>query len=190
VISSLILKGPFSTYIQQVANKESQLIKRTKAVQKASDQLKSIQEMVENELADNKHSEYLLKLFIMRDTAKDKDSCQTSETALANTSTSTEQEAVPAVQVENLRSELKAGVDDLTHPDDIDHDSLKLVMDLRAKRDRIEANVKVEETTIVNLTRELSQAKVQRKTQRSLHSDAIKEIQDYSVSIWNKYYPT
>ena len=55
---------------QMVAHKESQLVKRTKAVQKANDQLKSIQEMIENELADNKHSEYLLKLFLIRDSGK------------------------------------------------------------------------------------------------------------------------
>ena len=51
----------------------------------------------------------------------------------------------------------------------------------RAKRDGIEANVKQEEANIVNLTRELSQAKVQRKMQRALHLEAIKSAQDFSV---------
>ena len=55
-----------------MAKKESELVKRTKAVQKANDQLKTIQEMIENELADNKHSEYLLKVFKMRDASKSK----------------------------------------------------------------------------------------------------------------------
>ena len=55
-----------------MARKESELVKRTKAVQKANDQLKTIQEMIENELADNKHSEYLLKVFKMRDASKSK----------------------------------------------------------------------------------------------------------------------
>ena len=59
----------------QVAKKESELVKRTKAVQKANDQLKTIQEMIENELADNKHSEYLLKVFKMRDASKSKVLC-------------------------------------------------------------------------------------------------------------------
>ena len=52
----------------------------------------------------------------------------------------------------------------------------------RAKRDGIEANVKQEEANIVNLTRELSQAKVQRKMQRALHLEAIKAAQDFSVN--------
>ncbi len=76
---------------------------------------------------------------------------------------------------------MKTGTDDLKHPDDIDQDALKLVMDLRAKRDGIEANVKDEEAAILNLNRELSQAKVQRTTQRSLHAEAIDRAQNYSV---------
>ena len=55
---------------QLVSRKEAELVKRTKAVQRANAQLKSIQEMIENELADNKHCEYLLKVFMMRDTGK------------------------------------------------------------------------------------------------------------------------
>ena len=62
----------FQYFSFQVAKKESELVKRTKAVQKANDQLKTIQEMIENELADNKHSEYLLKVFKMRDASKSK----------------------------------------------------------------------------------------------------------------------
>ena len=52
---------------QLVSRKEQELVKRTKAVQRANDQLKTIQEMIENELADNKHSEYLMKVFMTRD---------------------------------------------------------------------------------------------------------------------------
>ena len=88
---------------------------------------------------------------------------------------------MPAIHIENLKADLKAGVDDLKHPADIDEEALKLVMDYRAKRDGIEANVKQEEANIVNLTRELSQAKVQRKMQRALHLEAIKTAQDFSV---------
>ena len=46
--------------------------------------------------------------------------------------------------MENLKTDLKAGVDDLKHPEDIDHDALKMVMDFRSRRDQIEANVKQE----------------------------------------------
>ena len=81
---------------------------------------------------------------------------------------------------------MKAGVDDLKHPEDIDPEALKLVMEYRAKRDQIEADVRQEEINIVNLTRELSQAKVQRKIQRELHQEAIKMIQDYSSQKRNK----
>ena len=66
------LMSQFQYLSFQVAKKESELVKRTKAVQKANDQLKTIQEMIENELADNKHSEYLLKVFKMRDASKSK----------------------------------------------------------------------------------------------------------------------
>ena len=53
----------------------------------------------------------------------------------------------------------------------------------RSKRDGIEANVKQEEANIVNLTRELSQAKVQRKVQGNLHQEAINTAQNFSVSL-------
>ena len=171
---------------QLVASKESQLIKRTKAVQRANDQLKTIQEMIENELADNKHSEYLIKLFLMRDHKKSKASAAKNEKSVASTSNSNEQSTVSLPQVDSLKADLKAGVDDLKHPEDIDPDALKLVMEYRAKRDQIEADVRQEETNIVNLTRELSQAKVQRKMQRSLHQEAIKNTQDYSSQKRNK----
>ena len=169
---------------QLVASKESQLIKRTKAVQRANDQLKTIQEMIENELADNKHSEYLIKLFLMRDHKKSKTNEKNEKSVAAATTTNDEQVSLP--QVDSLKADLKAGVDDLKHPEDIDPDALKLVMEYRAKRDQIEADVRQEEINIVNLTRELSQAKVQRKMQRSLHQEAIKMTQDYSSQKRNK----
>ena len=84
--------------------------------------------------------------------------------------------------MENLKTDLKAGVDDLKHPEDIDNDALKMVMDYRARRDQIEDNVKQEEINIVDLSRELCQAKVQRKTQKGLHEEAIQKAQDFSVS--------
>ena len=84
--------------------------------------------------------------------------------------------------MEHLKTDLKAGVDDLKHPEDIDYDALKMVMDFRSKRDQIEANVKQEELNIVDLSRELCQAKVQRKIQNGLHAEAIYNAQDYSVS--------
>ena len=169
---------------QLVASKESQLIKRTKAVQRANDQLKTIQEMIENELADNKHSEYLIKLFLMRDHKKSKTNEKNEKSVAAATTTNDEQVSLP--QVDSLKADLKAGVDDLKHPEDIDPDALKLVMEYRAKRDQIEADVRQEETNIVNLTRELSRAKVQRKMQRSLHQEAIEMTQDYSSQKRNK----
>ena len=168
---------------QLVASKESQLIKRTKAVQRANDQLKTIQEMIENELADNKHSEYLIKLFLMRDHKKSKTNEKNEKSVAAST---TDDEQVTLPQVDSLKADLKAGVDDLKHPEDIDPDALKLVMEYRGKRDQIEADVRQEEINIVNLTRELSQAKVQRKMQRSLHQEAIKMTQDYSSQKRNK----
>ena len=104
-----------------------------------------------------------------------------SEKSIAASATETETSAVPNINVDNLKTDLKAGIDDLKHPADIDHDALKLVMDFRAKRDQIEGNVKQEEANIVNLTRELCQAKVQRKLQRTLHKEAIENAQDFSV---------
>ena len=57
----------FRIWFMQVRSKEQQLVRRTKVVQTSNDQLKSMQEMVEMELADNKHSEYLLRLFASRE---------------------------------------------------------------------------------------------------------------------------
>ena len=91
---------------QLVASKESQLIKRTKAVQRANDQLKTIQEMIENELADNKHSEYLIKLFLMRDHKKSKTNEKNEKSVAAST---TDDEQVTLPQVDSLKADLKAG---------------------------------------------------------------------------------
>ena len=71
---------------QLVLRKEAELVKRTKAVQKANAQLKTIQEMIENELADNKHCEYLLKVFMMRDTNKNKKTALKEKSVAASAS--------------------------------------------------------------------------------------------------------
>ena len=77
--------------------------------------------MIENELADNKHSEYLIKLFLMRDHSKSKASASKSEKSVAATS-GDEQTSVSLLQTDSLKADLKAGVDDLKHPEDIGKD--------------------------------------------------------------------
>ena len=47
----------------QVRSKENMLVRRRKRVSKMNENVKAIQEMVETELADNKYSEYLMKIF-------------------------------------------------------------------------------------------------------------------------------
>jgi len=46
----------------------------------------------------------------------------------------------------------------------------------------IECRVKDEELAIVNLTRELSQAKIQRTNQRAYYEDAVFNLHNYRVS--------
>ena len=46
----------------------------------------------------------------------------------------------------------------------------------------IEFRVKEEEAAIVNLTRELSQAKIQRTNQRAYYEDAVFNLHNYRVS--------
>ena len=53
-----LLNGSF-----QVRSKENMLVRRRKRVSKMNENVKAIQEMVETELADNKYSEYLMKIF-------------------------------------------------------------------------------------------------------------------------------
>ena len=45
----------------------------------------------------------------------------------------------------------------------------------------IECRVKDEELAIVNLTRELSQAKIQRTNQRALYEEAVNVMQNFRV---------
>lgn len=102
----------------QVKQKESQLIRRKKIVQTSNDQLKSLQELVETELADNKHSEYLLRLFASRESVTltksqntqredvDKDKLlPVDKSKLHNPSS-----------LDELKMELKAGVGGMKHP--------------------------------------------------------------------------
>ena len=67
----------------------------------------------------------------MRDASKSKGNASKSEKSISQTATSTEQSAVPSIHLENLKADLKAGVDDLKHPDDMDQEALKMVMDYR-----------------------------------------------------------
>ena len=90
----------------QVAHKEGQLVKRTKAVQRANDQLKSIQEHIENELADNKHSEYLLRLFAMRDSSSAAKAMPTNKAASTSTVHSEKKVAATATNDELASSKV------------------------------------------------------------------------------------
>ena len=87
---------------QLVLRKEAELVKRTKAVQKANAQLKTIQEMIENELADNKHCEYLLKVFMMRDTNKNKKTAL-KEKSVAASASSTGKQFLKKIQGDPIR---------------------------------------------------------------------------------------
>ena len=49
--------------VLQVSAKENLLVRRRKRVATMNESIKAIQEMVETELADNKYSEYLMRLF-------------------------------------------------------------------------------------------------------------------------------
>lgn len=53
----------FNRFFFQVSAKENLLVRRRKRVATMNENIKAIQEMVETELADNKYSEYLMRLF-------------------------------------------------------------------------------------------------------------------------------
>ena len=85
----------------------------------SNDQLKSLQEMVETELADNKHSEYLLRLFASRENivggkSRTSDKNETDKLKVS-TMTTTSKSHTPT-KLDDLRVELKAGVGGMKHP--------------------------------------------------------------------------
>jgi hypothetical protein len=105
-----------------VKSKEQQLIRRNKVVQMSNDQLKSLQEMVETELADNKHSEYLIRLFASREntaagktTTADVDDVDKSKPSAIAISSKVHSPS----KLDDLKVELKAGVGGMRHPGSI-----------------------------------------------------------------------
>ncbi len=103
-------------------SKEQQLIRRNKVVQMSNDQLKSLQEMVETELADNKHSEYLIRLFASREntaagktTTADVDDVDKSKPSAIAISSKVHSPS----KLDDLKVELKAGVGGMRHPGSI-----------------------------------------------------------------------
>ena len=50
----------------------------------------------------------------------------------------------------------------------------------------IEGRVRDEELAIVNLTRELSQAKIQRTNERAHYEEAVNNLHNYRVTPFNK----
>ena len=192
----------------QVTKKENQLVKRANFVNSYNEKVKTIHEVVENELADNKYSEYLMKLFKNRDlqSKKDKnpddktggrpdagDKKQIEETGVRPETTEdradiqSDQDGGPQdkkssnLKVDGLRTDMMGTVEDTKHPADIELDALTLVLGYRDKRNQIEAAIREEEQRIIVLDRELSQLKIQRSTEHSIYEDAITSLHNFKV---------
>lgn len=99
-------------------SKEQQLIKRSKVVQTSNDQLKSLQELVETELADNKHSEYLLRLFASRElfTSDKSKNADSSKIDKDGKMPGPKSRMHNPSKLDELKIELKAGIGGMKHP--------------------------------------------------------------------------
>jgi len=87
-------------------------------VQTSNDQLKSLQELVETELADNKHSEYLLRLFASRElvTTGKSNNAESGKGDKENLMPKPKSRMHNPSKLDELKIELKAGVGGMKHP--------------------------------------------------------------------------
>ena len=122
---------------EQVREKENMLIKRRKRVRTLNENVKAIQEMIENELADNKYSEYLMRLFKNIDHKVDSSgSKQSTDEKLItnNANTAQNKDPVSCLLGDKLKVNMVADNEDTVHPEDIEQEALALVLGFRAKR--------------------------------------------------------
>ena len=134
----------------KIADVERQLIIKQKNVENLKDQKKSINEVVERELSDNKHAEYLWALYDRKPTSQKKQNAYEHFRIEVETS---------AMGAKQTSGSLTDDEDRKGRPADLNQETFRLIADYRDKRFDIESTLMGENRMEENITRELSNLK-------------------------------
>ena len=157
----------------KLADVERQLIVKQKNVENLKEQKKSIQEMVERELSDNKHAEYLWRLYNKKPTSTQKQEAYEKFTLdVESSSCILHQSAGCTNDDDNIKG----------RPTDLNYETFKLIADFREKRFAIEATLMGENRMEENISRELSNLKRNHAQQTESLNKARNDLQSFKYS--------
>ena len=157
----------------KISDVDRQLIIKQKNVENLKDQQKSIHEVVERELSDNKHAEYLWELYNRKPTSQKKQDAYESFGITVTPSSTGFQQTTGAVQDDE---DMKG------RPADLNNETFKLIADFRNKRFEIEATLMGENRMEDNISRELSNLKRNQEEQTVSLNKARHDLQSFKYS--------
>ena len=157
----------------KIADVDRQLIIKQKNVENLKDQRKSINEVVERELSDNKHAEYLWALYDRKPTSQKK------QDAYENFGIEVE---ASSIGVNQSSGSLTDEEDMKGRPADLNHETFRLIADYRDKRFDIESTLMGENRMEENISRELSNLKKNHCEQTSSLNQARQDLQTFKYS--------
>ena len=147
--------------------------KKQKNVENLKDQTKSIHEIVERELSDNKHAEYLWGLYNQKPTSQKKqDSYEHCGINVPPSERGYQQALGHVTDDEDLKG----------RPSDLNNETFLLIADFRNQRFRIEATLNAENRMEENINRELSNLKRNQEDQTKSLNKARHDLQSFKYS--------
>lgn len=157
----------------KIADVDMQLVIKQKNVENLKDQKKSIHEIVERELSDNKHAEYLWGLYNQKPTSQKKqDSYEHFGINVSPSLTGYQQALGDVTDDEDLKG----------RPSDLNNETFRLIADFRNKRFQIEATLNAENRMEENINRELSNLKRNQEDQTKSLNKARHDLQSFKYS--------
>ena len=157
----------------KIADVDMQLVIKQKNVENLKDQKKSIHEIVERELSDNKHAEYLWGLYNQKPTSQKKqDSYEHFGIKVSPSETGYQQALGNVTDDEDLKG----------RPSDLNNETFLLITDFRNQRFQIEATLNAENRMEENINRELSNLKRNQENQTKSLNKARHDLQSFKYS--------
>ena len=157
----------------KIADVDMQLVIKQKNVENLKDQKKSIHEIVERELSDNKHAEYLWGLYNQKPTSQKKqDSYEHFGIKVSPSETGYQQALGNVTDDEDLKG----------RPSYLNNETFLLITDFRNQRFQIEATLNAENRMEENINRELSNLKRNQENQTKSLNKARHDLQSFKYS--------
>ena len=158
----------------KIADVDRQLVIKQKNVENLKDQKKSIHEVVERELSDNKHAEYLWSLYNQKPTSQKKQDAYENFGISVSSSGTVFNQSAGGVAMDDE--------DTKGRPADLNNETFKLIAEFRNKRFEIEATLMGENRMEENISRELSNLKKNQEEQTLSLNKARNDLQTFKYS--------